>query len=126
MMRLSGRGKERETYVADGVLGDVDAVLEDAFCARLARCGRLVCCDDLVGCRFDDVFGVKVEELLVVLPAVMRPLVVKVLLAVFDVLLLVLNGLADSERLGVGGGCCKCSSCAQESYNGCCGEVHSE
>lgn len=111
------------TYVADGVLGNVDAVLEDALCAGLAGCGRLVGCDDLVGGRFDDVFRVEVEDLLV-LPAIVRPLVIEVLLAVFEILLLVLDGFANGERLGVGGRCCKRGSCAQESYYGCRGEVH--
>jgi hypothetical protein len=82
----------RGTYVADGVVCDVDAILEETLGTRLTRCGSLVGADDLFRNGLYNVFSIEVEDLLVLLPVVilLLPLVVEVLLAVLDVLLLVL------------------------------------
>jgi len=100
--------------VADGVLSDVDAVFEEALGAGLTGCRCARVGDDLVGCGLDNVFGVEVEELLVLLPAVVLsvPFGVKVLLAVG--LVVVLAGSGSGEGKGSG----------DESEEGGGGEMH--
>lgn len=109
----------QSNVVADSVIRDVDAVLEQALCAGLAGGRDLGCVDDLVGGGFDDVFGVEVEELLILLPIIvfLLPLVVQVLLAVFDVGFLVVFVIA-----GLGGGSGDGESRAEEDEG--CNEVH--
>jgi len=88
--------------VADGVLSDVDAVFEEALGAGLtgSRCAGVG--DDLVGCGLNNVFGVEVEELLALLPAVVLsvPFGVPVLLAVGLVVLLAGSGSGEGEGSG--------------------------
>ena len=110
----------RRTYVTDGVVGNVDAVLEQTLSTRLAGCGNLGGVDDLVGGGLDNVLGVEVEDFLVLLPLVILlvPLVVEILLAVADFLVGVLVEL--NSRSGDG------KSRSQESDESRCGEVHLE
>lgn len=111
-------------YEADCVLGDVNAVLEKTFCARLARGGSLRCVYDLFGCRVDDVFCVEVEDFLVLLPrwVVWVVLFVGVLLGfgmflvVFRIGLFVVGLGIGWDRESEGGG--------QEGEEGEVGEVH--
>jgi hypothetical protein len=109
-----GGAREGCAYVADCVVGDVDAVLEEAFCARLAGGGDLGGVDDLVGGRFYDVGCVEVEELLVLFPVVvlLGELVEEVVLAVLEV-----------GFLSVGRGCDGESGRHEGEESGC-GEVH--
>lgn len=88
--------------VADGVLGNVDAVFEEALGAGLTGSRCAGGCDDLVGCGLDDVFGVEVEELLVLLPAVVLsvPFGIPVLLAVGLVVVLASSGSCEGKRSG--------------------------
>jgi hypothetical protein len=83
------RNTTQRDVVAGGVFRNVDAVLEESFRAGLTRSGDTGISDDLIGSGLDDVFGVEVEELLVLHPllvllgvVIALPLVVPVLLAV--------------------------------------------
>ena len=106
----------KSDVVADGVLLDVDAILEDTACAGLTGSGHSASSDDLLWSGFDDVLRVKVEKLLVLLPPVIGPLVVPVLLAVLLVvgLLVVVVGGRSSYSEGS----------AQKNER--CGEMHRE
>jgi hypothetical protein len=112
-----------ETYVADGVLLDVDTVLEDAFGARLARsCGAVVR-DDLVWRGLHHVLGVEVEELLRLLPTVALPFLVPVFIAILVVLVpVVIRGLVVWGCSGSG----NCEGCAEEGEEGWGGKEHNE
>jgi hypothetical protein len=82
------------TYVADGVLCDIDAVFEDALSTRLAGSWCASGSNNLVWGRLDVVFCVEVEEVLILLPVVVLPLVLPVLIAVLVVLVwIVLVGI---------------------------------
>jgi hypothetical protein len=85
--------------VADGVLSNVDAVLEEALGTGLTGSRGAGGCDDLVGSGLDDVFSVEVEELLVLLPAVVLsvPFGVPVLLAVGFVVVLAARGGGEGK-----------------------------
>jgi len=112
----------RTTYVANGVLSDVDAVLEDTLGTWLSWCRGTAVGNNLVWCGLDVVLGVEVEELLVLLPVVVLPLLVPVFLAVLVVLLLVvLLGLMVTA--GLCGGSSD-SDGAQDSEECCGGEMH--
>jgi hypothetical protein len=71
---------ERATHVTDGVLSDINAVLEDALGTRLARCRCASGSNDLVWGSLDIVLGVVVEEVLILLPVVVLPLLLVVVL----------------------------------------------
>lgn len=112
------------TYVANSVLCNVDAILEDTLGSWLAWCRGTAVGNNLVWCSLDVVFGVEVEELLVLLPVVVLPLVVPVFLAVLVVLLLVvLLGLVVTAGLC---GRSSDSDGAQDSEECCGGEMHRE
>lgn len=80
---LSGHAAESDV-VADGVLSNVDAVFEEALGAGLTGCRGAGGGDDLVWGGLDDILGVEVEELLILLPGVVVrvPFRVPVFLAV--------------------------------------------
>ena len=113
----------RETYVANGIVSNIDAVLEQTLSTRLTRSGNLVGADDLVWSCLNDVLSVEVEEHLVLFPVVVLlvPLVVEVLLAVLDVglpvrrLVVGLSSRSSNDK-----------SRGQESEESGCGEVHLE
>lgn len=84
--------------VADGVLLNVDTILEDTLGSRLTWGGHTRVIDDLVWGSLHVVLGAEVEELLILLPGVILPLVLPVLLAVGVVLVLVVTWSWGSER----------------------------
>lgn len=90
-------GEIRKTYVANGVLLNVDAILEDTLGARLTRSGLTACGDNLVWGGLHIVLIAEVEELLALLPLVAFPLVLPVLVAILDVLVLVGCGSSKSD-----------------------------
>jgi hypothetical protein len=71
--------------VADGVLSDIDAVLEQSAGTLLSRNTLAIAVDDLVGRSLDKVLSVEVEDLLVLLEVVVLPLALPVLLPVLEV-----------------------------------------
>ena len=66
---LSGHTAQSDV-VADGVLSDVDAVFEKTLGTGLTGSRGASGRDDLVRSRLNDILCVEVEELLVLLPAV--------------------------------------------------------
>jgi hypothetical protein len=104
--------------VADGVLSNVDAVLEEALGTGLTGSRGAGGCNDRVGSGLDDVFSVEVEELLVLLPAVVLsvPFGVPVLLAVGLVVVLAARGGGE----GKGSGDESEESGSGEMHLGCC------
>lgn len=88
-----------QTYVADGVLLNVDAKLVDALGSGLSRNSKVGIVDDLVrSCLHEDLVA-EVEDLLILLPVVVLPLVVPVLVAVLVVLGGYLVGLFDDGAI---------------------------
>jgi len=89
----------KSDIVADGVLMDVDTVLEDTLGSRLTRSGSTGGRDDLVWGSLYIVVFLKVEEFLALLPLVVLPLLLPVLVAVLGVFVL----LVVSVVAGCGG-----------------------
>jgi hypothetical protein len=112
------------TYVANGVLRNINAVLEDTLGSWLAWCRSTAVGNDLVWCGLDVVLGVVVEELLILLPVIVLPLVLPVFLAVLVVLLLVVL-LELLVTAGLRGGSSD-SDGTQDSEECCGGEMHRE
>jgi hypothetical protein len=112
--------------VADDVLCHIDPVLEEAAGSLLARSATVLGVDDLVGSGLDEILGVEVEDLLILLEVVVLPLVVPVKLPVLKVGDFANNAgneVTKSLRFGSGSGYSECST---EKSNGGYGEMHGE
>jgi hypothetical protein len=112
-----------QTYVADGVLSDVDTVLEDTLGAWLAWCRCSAVGNDLVWCGLDVVLRVEVEQALALLPLITLPLALPVFITVLLILVLVVVGLVV-VCVGGRGGYSNRSAQDREKCGG--GEMHDD